>query len=286
MENADYCLIDIKDEANNKMPHKMKFICAGFPKTASKSASAAFEKLGFRVADYIETCEFLTEEWLEYMEGRGSIKKVLDAYERNNFDTNQDFPGNIYWEELWRANGEGKVVLTVRDNEHVWYESWINFFEQNFKGIAVNVATHLAWHGFFGKEIYEMVRIGIHSVRIMFGVDCCFEQKALSNRFLANKRIMKQRYLSHIIYVKSVVPDDKLLIWNIKDGWEPLCKFLQVPIPNEPIPRKNTRGELFEEYSKTEFTQKIKRQTLRNLLKLLFAIVAIVILIQVYRITA
>lgn len=87
----------------------MKFICAGFPKTASKSASAAFEKLGFRVADYIETCEFLTEEWLEYMEGRGSIKKVLDAYERNNFDTNQDFPGNIYWEELWRANGEGKV---------------------------------------------------------------------------------------------------------------------------------------------------------------------------------
>lgn len=145
----------------------------------------------------------------------------------------------------------------------------------------------------------------------MFGVDCCFEQKALSNRFLANKRIMKQRYLSHIIYVKSVVPDDKLLIWNIKDGWEPLCKFLQVPvrfrhrfrcpkdnfrknpdlwntfqIPNEPIPRKNTRGELFEEYSKTEFTQKIKRQTLRNLLKLLFAIVAIVILIQVYRITA
>jgi hypothetical protein len=53
-----------------------------------------------------------------------------------------------------------QVVLTVRDNEHVWYESWINFFEQNFKGIAVNIATHLAWHGFFGKEIYEMVRVG------------------------------------------------------------------------------------------------------------------------------
>ena len=64
----------------------------------------------------------------------------------------------------------------------------------------------------------------------MFGVDCCFEQKALSNRFRANARIMKQRYLSHIIYVKSVVPEDKLLIWNIKDGWEPLCKFLEVPV--------------------------------------------------------
>ena len=37
----------------------MKIICAGYPKTGSKSCSAALRKLGYNVADYIETMEFL-----------------------------------------------------------------------------------------------------------------------------------------------------------------------------------------------------------------------------------
>ena len=37
-----------------------------------------------------------------------------------------------------------------------------------------------------------------------------------------------------------MVPDDKLLIWNIKDGWDPLCKFLGKPVPNSTLPRENT----------------------------------------------
>ncbi len=36
-----------------------------------------------------------------------------------------------------------------------------------------------------------------------------------------------------------MVPPDKLLIMDVKDGWEPLCKFLEVPVPDEPMPRAN-----------------------------------------------
>ena len=43
----------------------------------------------------------------------------------------------------------------------------------------------------------------------------------------------------HNTYVKSVVPADQLLVFNPKDGWEPLCKFLNVPIPDVPFPRDN-----------------------------------------------
>ena len=37
--------------------------------------------------------------------------------------------------------------------------------------------------------------------------------------------------------VKSHVPGDRLLVWDVREGWAPLCKFLQVPVPNKPFPR-------------------------------------------------
>jgi hypothetical protein len=39
--------------------------------------------------------------------------------------------------------------------------------------------------------------------------------------------------------VKQMVPPEKLLEMDLKDGWEPLCTFLNVPVPNEPLPRAN-----------------------------------------------
>jgi hypothetical protein len=40
-------------------------------------------------------------------------------------------------------------------------------------------------------------------------------------------------------YVKTTVPKDRLLVMELKEGWEPLCKFLDVPVPDEPLPRAN-----------------------------------------------
>lgn len=69
----------------------------------------------------------------------------------------------------------------------------------------------------------------------MFGTEKNpFTQKSLTKkdvgRFL-NESQMKQRYRMHIAYVKSVVPAQQLLLFNPKDGWEPLCKFLNVQTP-------------------------------------------------------
>ena len=55
---------------------------------------------------------------------------------------------------------------------------------------------------------------------------------------------MKQRYKSHNLYVKSEVPEEDLLIWNVKEGWEPLCKFLGKPIPEQPFPHDNKTGDM------------------------------------------
>ena len=50
--------------------------------------------------------------------------------------------------------------------------------------------------------------------------------------------------VKHNLYVKSVVPKEDLLIWNLKDGWEPLCNFLGKEIPDGPIPHENKTGDV------------------------------------------
>ena len=44
--------------------------------------------------------------------------------------------------------------------------------------------------------------------------------------------------------VKSTVPPEKLLVFDVKEGWEPLCKFLNKPVPNEPFPNINDKKDL------------------------------------------
>ena len=49
----------------------------------------------------------------------------------------------------------------------------------------------------------------------------------------------------------QAAPKDKLLVYNVKDGWEPLCKFLNLPIPDEEFPHKNKNGSITKEYLDT-----------------------------------
>ena len=58
----------------------MDIICAGFPKTGSKSCSAALRTLGYNVADYPETLEFLGETWWKFMNGDIDANSVIDKY--------------------------------------------------------------------------------------------------------------------------------------------------------------------------------------------------------------
>ena len=89
----------------------MKIICAGYPKTGSKSCSGALRVLGFKVADWLETAEFFGSTWRDYIDEKISIEDVLDKYNELGFDANQDYPGNFLWEELYLASPKGSVYL-------------------------------------------------------------------------------------------------------------------------------------------------------------------------------
>jgi len=44
--------------------------------------------------------------------------------------------------------------------------------------------------------------------------------------------------------VKAAVPQEKLLVHAARDGWEPLCAFLEVGVPNIPYPRLNESAKI------------------------------------------
>ena len=66
--------------------------------------------ISYKVADSLETAEFLSDVWREFCEGKATINDVLTAYEENGFEVNQDLPGNMLWEDLYSASPKGTKV--------------------------------------------------------------------------------------------------------------------------------------------------------------------------------
>ena len=50
-------------------------------------------------------------------------------------------------------------------------------------------------------------------------------------------------YERHNAEVKRTIPANRLLVFEAKDGWAPLCKFLGVPVPDAPYPSENSTSE-------------------------------------------
>ena len=49
-------------------------------------------------------------------------------------------------------------------------------------------------------------------------------------------------YERHIADVKATIPTHRLLVFDVREGWAPLCRFLACPVPDEPFPQTNERN--------------------------------------------
>jgi Sulfotransferase domain len=57
---------------------------------------------------------------------------------------------------------------------------------------------------------------------------------------------LKKAFEAHSQSVKDLIPADRLLVYEVKQGWEPLCTFLDQPIPQADFPKTNSREEFWE----------------------------------------
>jgi len=234
----------------------MEIICAGFPKTCSKSCSSALRTLGYNVADLAESIHFLSEVWYDYMRGNCSIHKVIEEYKKHGFQVNQDVPGNVYWEALYHASPNAKVILTVRDSTEAWKKSFVSFLKQEnsrWGNPGFWILHRLISLGWTSPNMHRANWTTQEVMKKGFFRNCDQDfYPAPWTVFTADQliKIMQpyweasvDQYEAQIRRVKEVVPKERLLIWNVKDGWEPVCKFLGKPVPNIPIPHDNKTGD-------------------------------------------
>jgi len=199
----------------------MKVIGAGFGRTGTMSLKAALETLGFtpcyhmtEVFAHPEHADFWVSAW------RGEPAdwdRVLGGYEAA-----VDWPACAFYEELMDRHPDAKVILSVRDPEG-WYQS---------------VRT----------TIYELSTTITRSpvTRTVFGLISLLAFGGFAGRrtTLPDEIIWHGTFDGRFEEVKRKVPPERLLVYEVREGWEPLCAFLGVGVPDEPFPRLNDAAQM------------------------------------------
>lgn len=207
----------------------LRVIGAGFGRTGTSTLQWALEKLlGGRCYHMREVMEHPEHAAVWGRKARGEpaeLAEVLDGYVAA-----VDWPAASYYAELAETHPEAKVVLTVRDFDR-WYQS----AHESIYSISVAMSEPpLSWMVRVSprREIPRMIEDTIWGERGCFG-----------GRFTDREHV-REVFERHIEEVRRTIPAERLLEYAPSEGWEPLCRFLGVPAPAEPMPRKNERQEM------------------------------------------
>jgi hypothetical protein len=213
----------------------LRVIGAGLPRTGTSSMKAALERLGFGPCYHmfeIITHPEQAERWRPVGSG-GPVdwERVLAGYQ-----STQDWPASAFWRELAEAYPRAKVVLTVRDPRR-WYASFRALLSQS-PDVNLPEDAPAAAHAFvttMARLRPTLDRIG----RATFGSDWSLDQgPPEEERAIA-------AYHRHLAAVRESLPAERLLVFDVREGWDPLCAFLGVEAPaGEPFPHLNDSSML------------------------------------------
>lgn len=202
----------------------MLLIGAGFGRTGTKSLKTALEILGYGPCYHmIEVLEQQKNpDHLRIWDEAGQGKPVDWTRLFQNYQATVDWPGAAFYQQLLDVFPSAKVLLSVRDPQR-WYESAIatifrprpinSLDDETFQRMVTNIILTGTFQGRFSDRDYAI------SV-----------------------------FVRHIEQVKRVVPSEQLLVYDVRSGWEPLCHFLHVPLPNLSFPKENSTQEWQEKF--------------------------------------
>jgi len=204
----------------------MKLIGAGLPRTATTTQMIALETLGlpcYHMRDMMADLATSVPQFRKALEGNADWDEIFESKE-----SAVDWPASYHWRELIEVYPDAQVLLSVRDAEG-WVRSMQNTINQVFFGDSLLhhlVRAQYAIDPVYAAWIDLLFEMNWSDRGAMAGTDG--EPAAMADAM--------QRWNKMVI---DTVPSERLLVWDPKDGWEPLCEFLEAPVPDQPLPHVN-----------------------------------------------
>jgi Sulfotransferase domain len=207
----------------------LKVIGAGYGRTGTMSLYTALNQLGLPCYHMMEV--FQHREHLDFWyDVANTPTGSQHDWEKvfANYAAAVDNPACCEWRELAAAYPDAKVILTLHPRgPDAWYESTIDtiYFTENRWQFRVLKLTSSFFRK-FGDMSRKLIWVRSH------GDTMPDRAKAIA------------RYQQHIEEVKAALPPDRLLIYTVDQGWEPLCKFIGLAVPATPFPNVNDRAQI------------------------------------------
>jgi hypothetical protein len=195
----------------------LKVVGAGFGRTGTLSLKVALERIGFGPCYHM--VEVFPRPEHVAMWHRLAFEQSMDWDEIfRGFHATVDWPAARWWREIAAHFPDAKVLLSVRDSE-AWYKSVTDTIYQPMKSPAPD-------------GVPELVRLQSEMARkAILG-------ETFDNRF-EDKAHAIEVFQKHNQAVRDTIDPTRLLVFDVREGWGPLCRFLEVPVPDEPFPRLN-----------------------------------------------
>jgi hypothetical protein len=210
----------------------MKLIGAGLPRTATLSQKVALEMLGlgpcYHMVNVLGDLD-LVPQWRRALDGDVDWEELF-----GHCQATVDWPGSFFYRELMEAYPNAKVLLSVRDGD-AWARSmrqtiWGTLYGDDLVGLLSKARAMVdpQWRGYTELMTEMWQRRGL------------LAGEGTSDDWMA---AAMRRYHEE---VQETVPAHRLLVWEPADGWEPLCEFLELPVPDTPFPRLNDSAQFVE----------------------------------------
>ena len=198
----------------------LEVVGAGFGRTGTRSLKAALQILGFTKCYHMDEVfqnPGHSELWENAVAGTGyDWDKLFEGYRAG-----VDWPVAAFWRELADYYPDSRVILSHRDPTG-WFKSIHNtIYPATVAALNSEDPNEQRWARWSNELAWER------------------ELQGKVNDEAAATEVFNR----HLDEVRETIPPERLLVFQATDGWEPLCAFLDVPVPDDDYPLTNTSEE-------------------------------------------
>ncbi|MEG3143315.1 sulfotransferase [Sphingomonas sp. RT2P30] len=204
----------------------LSVIGSGFGRTGTRSLKDALELLGFGPCHHMEEV-FPNPKQVDFWCAVARDEPVDWDEVFAGYGAQIDWPGAHVWRELAAAYPDARVIHSVRPPE-----AWWNSFS-----------------GTIGKflAIYRGLPMPPHVAAMSAAVETIVGTQTFGGR-ATDKDHALAAYARREADVRAAIPAERLLVFDVAQGWAPLCAFLGVAVPDTPFPRTNSRDDFWVKF--------------------------------------